>query len=143
MKKTVISVIMASLALMGFADTAVRVKLAGGDASTYVLSERPVITFPGDDMEIKTADASVTYPRASVVGIDFTDVTGVEDVAASGEAVLSYIGGEITSEGNVIEVYSMDGMLCVKGPDRVSTETLTEGVYIAKTERQAIKIYIK
>lgn len=125
------------------AATYLKLTLADGTTPCYVLSEKPTVTFPGEDMLIATPEASVTYARSDVRNMEFSDVdTGVESAVQDARS-FSYIDGTITVADTDIQIYDLTGSLRMQGHDSLSVRELPTGVYIAKTPFHSVKIYIK
>ena len=52
-------------------ETALRLSLRDGSSATYVLSDRPVISFSGEQMMIECDNASTAYNRSEVTSLAF------------------------------------------------------------------------
>lgn len=143
MKKiTFFSAMAISAAMSMSAATALRVTLVDGTAQNFVLEERPVVTFPGQNMLIKTSDFETTVERYDIKSMDFIDeVTGIEDIA-EGEKIISYLNGIVTAEG-MIYLYDMSGRQRLAGNGSLDTTTLPSGVYVVRTINQSLKIVKK
>ncbi|MCM1004970.1 MAG: T9SS type A sorting domain-containing protein [Prevotella sp.] len=121
--------------------TQLQLTLADGSTPAYALAEKPNITFPGDDMVISTSEASVTYSRAEVVNMVFTEVASVDTL--TGEQQFSYVCGVITAPDSEICVFNMEGMVCLQGRESLSVQDLNAGIYIVKTQNHTVKIFVK
>lgn len=124
------------------AETCLRLTLANGTNSSYVLSERPVIKFPGTRMEITTAEASVSYDRTSVISMEFVEgqPASIDDITENGDFQFSYMNGIIRCSGSEISIYNLSGSMVASGHDELSTEHLNSGIYIVKTNNHTVKI---
>lgn len=142
MRKTILLMAAASaLCVYAWGASRLKVTLSDGSTPTFLLADKPTVTFPGADVAFATAEATVEYPRSSVVNMEFEDVgAGVESIAAKGE--FRYIDGIITAEGP-IAVFSVNGTLALSGNGRVSTANLAGGIYVVKTSTHTVKITIK
>ena len=127
----------ASTALCG--ELSLKVTLNDGNIRTFTLTEKPVVTFGATDMKITAPGAEVTYPRADVRNITFVD-NGSLSVAGRFAENYYYDGTEFRCDGSDIAVYDMNGRLVLTGRDRVSTLSLSNGIYIIKANNTTIKI---
>lgn len=143
MKKLPILITVLALgALSAGAATALRVVLASGAESTYVLDHRPVVTYPGSDMVVAAQGASATFARADVVRMDFTDVpvASVEEVIGTTPSAIAYVGGTIHASGDRIDVFDTTGRLRASGSGSLSLSGLENGVYIVVAGTNTLKI---
>ena len=141
MKKFALTVLLCAAASSAFAaSNALRVELTDGTTSTFVLSEKPKVTFSGSQMNIATADASASFERADVKAMNFTDASGIADVKGDSDFLYKYDGETFEAPGLEISVYSIDGKLSAGGLDSVSLSDLPSGVYAVKAGDRTIKI---
>lgn len=145
MKKTIISLsLLVTSCMLGTAATVLKLTLDNGTTPTFVLAERPVVTFPDANMLITTSEVSTSYPRASVVKMQFDE----EDAAAldkitDAKDTFTYLNGIIHMPEEDIYVYDVTGNLRLKGHDTLSVYELPKGIYIVKTSNHSIKIVKK
>ena len=145
MKKLFLPLLAAMGVLMhSHAATQLRLTLADGSTPAYLLSEKPKITFADDAMLITTPDASVSYARAKIAKMDFTDSTsGIDDEHSDKRQVFSFLNDEITCLGSEISVYDLNGAIRMRGYENLPVSSLTPGCYIVKTSYHTVKIMIK
>lgn len=141
MKKLILTLtLVAASFASAHAEWALKVSLADGSEPTYVLAEKPAITFEGQNMVIKTSDASTEYPRADVINMTFTsEVSSVEDITNT-SSILSYVGGVVVAPDTDIMVYDLNGRMCISGHGEVSLDQLPAGIYIVATPYQTLKV---
>lgn len=129
---------------LGVADAsaAVQLKLSltDGSSRTYLLSDKPVITMPGDEMTVTVDEASFTCKRSEVAAMKFeeSEAAAIESQAATGR--FSYLNGIVECAGSRIDIYDLSGKLLMSGSDVLSTESLNQGIYIVKTNQHTVKI---
>lgn len=141
MKKLILSMMMLSASLGAFADgTALKVSFTDGSSATFVLSDKPRVSFSGDDMNIVSSDASTSYPRQEIASITFIDSDAGVDGILSDKLVYRYDGNAFEAQGLDISVYSISGALMTQGRDAVSLASVPAGIYIVKAGNQSIKI---
>lgn len=122
------------------AQTGLRLTLADGSQPTYILDEKPTVTFEGENVLISTPDAETAYPRAQVVSFTFADDTSVANLPVESQSVLRYTGKTAEAEGQAIRVYDLGGREVRSASDRVSLEGLAAGIYAVTAGKQSIKI---
>lgn len=131
---------------------AVRVYEANGNSATYLLSERPSVSFSGDALVLKAGDVEVSYPLNPSVRFEFVESseesTGIQ--SAQAEPSFGITADEITVSNvrpnSVVSIYNLSGLV-VKSA-RADNEgraiiNLPKGTYIVKTEQTTFKIFIK
>lgn len=129
---------------------AIVLTLASGSQVTYVLDERPVVTFQGDDLTITTHLNVVSYASSDVLKFTYSkvDTDGIGSVSAN--ANFSIIGNVLVVRNLVpnseIMVYSVDGLLLVNdradhnGSVSVTLPNIPSNVYLIKTKTANFKI---
>ncbi len=133
-----------SITLQSRSATLLRVELADGTKPVFLLSYQPKATFAGNLMTIATPEASVSYPRADVIKMDFTTTdAGVEAIHDTDIPCFSYIDGTVRCSGCEINIYNMSGVLVASGRDELPVGPLTPGCYIVSTSYHSVKIAIK
>lgn len=120
---------------------ALKVLLTNGSSETYYLSEKPRISFAGDDMMIASSTASTSYARKDVASITFEDAsTSIDNVKKANSTSYRFDGNSFEADGMQISVYNMAGKQVTAGKDAVSLKSLQPGVYVVKAGKQSIKI---
>ena len=142
MKKYVFLLLMAVAWSAAAAGHSLRLSLKDGTTKVFNLSEKPVITFSGEDMTITTPAVSSTCARSEVASISFGDATAVLDAVAD-ETVYSYDGRVFSCPGHDIVVYALNGNKVATGHDEVSLEALQSAVYIVTVNNQTFKVIKK
>lgn len=134
----------ASLIQAGETETALQLSLKDGSRQTYVLSEKPVITFGTDNLTITTPEASASCLRSEVESFRFVakPISGIT-VASTGNSIFRYDGNTVEVAGSLIRLHDTAGRLVATGMERVSLENLASGIYIATFENQSVKIIKK
>ncbi|MGM9853036.1 MAG: T9SS type A sorting domain-containing protein [Muribaculaceae bacterium] len=119
-----------------------RLSLKDGTTKVFNLSDKPVVTFSGEDMTIETADVTSTCARSEVASMTFGEAAAVIDAVAD-ETVYSYDGRVFSCPGHDIVIYALNGNKIVTGHDEVSLEALQAGVYIITANNQSFKVIKK
>lgn len=146
MKK--ISFLIATLLLGGApslaSETALQVIMKDGSKTYYVVSAKPSVTFSGDNMDIRTIDASVSMKRSDVASIRISeDVTSIIANPGDTQEFVGYTANRLTAPGKQIEVFTLDGRLAATGFESLSTEDFRPGVYAVRAGKQTLRIIIK
>lgn len=139
------SVIMGLLlcCLMGRANPqALQITLLGGDTETFVLSEKPVVTFSGENMTVTSPLLSSTYLRADVQNMTFVEAAGVKALPGH-DTVYRFAGNIFSCEGALIRVFSTAGAQVAAGTGSVSLQELPAGVYVINANNKSIKVIKK
>lgn len=144
MKKTLILLAGALSALAANAgDYALKVNLSPGSSATYILSDKPVITYSGNDVIFKSQGIEDSYLLSDVKSFSFTEngTSGIESVTDN--VTYEFHDNVFTCEGQVITVYNLSGRKVASGSNSVSLESLDRGIYIVNTGNRAIKVMKK
>ncbi len=121
-------------------ETAMRVTLIDGSTSTFILSQRPKVTFKGENMVIASPEASTEFNRSDVADITFTsDLSSVNSICGSRNTI-SYVNGIISAPDRFILVYELTGRIVASAQGILNTADLPSGSYIVKADDQSIKI---
>lgn len=117
------------------AQSTLNVHQKSGGTVSYAFSEKPVVTYSGDNLVLKTAKVEVEYPLSNLEKLTFED--GAPDAIDS-------VTMDAPSE-NVTHIFNMGGVL-VKSVDAslsLSTDDLKPGVYVVKNGKSTYKIIKK
>lgn len=128
-------------AFVGYAEgKSLKLTLQNGAEQTYMLADKPVVTFQGEKVLIASEKLSSEYPRSDVKSFSFADVStnAVEDTVQ--DTLYIYDGSNFSSPGNEIAVYNLQGMKVADGRDNISLTSQASGIYIIKVSNQTIKI---
>jgi len=119
--------------------------------TTYMLSDKPQVTFEGNNLHIVSEKADATYNLLDVLNFTYEtqSVTGVSELREE-PATIDYNNGELVVSGlkanNAVSIYAMDGKLVQQqtasrgGTFRLSLSSLPQGVYIVKVGNITYKI---
>lgn len=136
-----------------WAQNAVAIHQVDGQVATFAFTEKPVVTYSGNDLVLTTTNTSVQYPIYMLKKIDFDvsfdDLTGIESVEKKADAqfrfqngMISVVGGE---SGSQVFLYSMSGTkvgqyrLDGSGHIDIPVQHLSKGIYIIRTEHFTFK----
>ena len=141
MKSLLLTAALLCSALAGYSATALKVSLADGRAPEFLLSQKPSVTFQGDQMTIAAPKASVSFNRSDVLAMHFAETSGVEAAALAN--TFSFAGNTITCQGSPISVFNLAGVCVATGSDCLSLADLAAGLYIVRTNSHSVKITIR
>lgn len=136
-----------------WAQNAVAIHQVDGQVATFAFTEKPVVTYSGNDLVLTTTKTSVQYPIYMLKKIDFDvsfdDLTGIESVEKKADAqfrfqdgMISVVGGE---SGSQVFLYSMSGIkvgqyrLDGSGHIDIPVQHLSKGIYIIRTKHFTFK----
>lgn len=121
--------------------TCLTINFVQGDVARFAIPEKPIMTFDGDHLTVKTSEGiTASYPRADVKDFDFTQGTtsAIEAVTVDNgysvafDAATITIGGESLTTatiydvaGNAVASAQADGDAIV-----LTIDNLAEGVYV-------------
>ncbi len=158
MKSIFRTIVLASLAMTvsvsALAAGYVKVSGKDGKATCFALSEKPEVTFSGNDLVLKTERETVNYPLSDVLTFEFTDETtgiGAATQAAKGNAVFRFgssIKGEGLQPGSRVDVYAVNGqtvgtaIVTANGSVEISLNGQS-GVFIVKSLNKTFKFIKK
>ena len=136
-----------------WAQNAVAIHQVDGQVATFAFTEKPVVTYSGNNLVLTTTNTSVQYPIYMLKKIDFDvsfdDLTGIESVEKKADAqfrfqdgMISVVGGE---SGSQVFLYSMSGTkvgqyrLDGSGHIDIPVQHLSKGIYIIQTKHFTFK----
>ncbi len=136
-----------------WAQNAVAIHQVDGQVATFAFTEKPVVTYSGNNLVLTTTNTSVQYPIYMLKKIDFDvsfdDLTGIESVEKKADAqfrfqdgMISVVGGE---SGSQVFLYSMSGTkvgqyrLDGSGHIDIPVQHLSKGIYIIRTKHFTFK----
>lgn len=130
---------------MAFADTSLVVNMKSGAKHTYVLSDKPKITFEGTELSIVAPSAQTTLSLADVEKFYFDDTATGISTPAKGNSTFRYVDGELTvmgAEGTVTIVDSTGRTVYSSRGETVNFDMNTQpaGVYIVNMGKRSVKI---
>ena len=132
--------------------SALTVHVKDGSKVTFLLSERPAVTFSDGYLLITSDDADASYPLSDVVKFTFGDVdeenTGIDSLPVD-ETTFGYDGGAIVvtglKPGSTAKVYTIGGMMVHSesisdGSWTYPLSSLSSGIYIININGKSFKI---
>ena len=127
-------------------------QLASGRTQSYILSEKPTITFDGAYLKVESGAESIPFLRSDIKDFHFAEVTDISSVEHGELRVVRRNNDELNLYGleeadKHIRVYRISGTPCPVDISlnataaTVSLETLPKGIYVVKIgNKQSIKI---
>ncbi|MBQ6693431.1 MAG: T9SS type A sorting domain-containing protein [Bacteroidaceae bacterium] len=130
------------------------IHLTDGTSVSFLLAERPRVTFAGDSLRIVSSVAEAALLRSEVRRFEFVAdaASSVVDVpTASGECVISknLLSVSGLNAGATVRLYSLDGRLVctvcasAEGIATLSTDGLSAGVYVINFNSTTLKFLKK
>jgi hypothetical protein len=143
--------ILASMTIFAQEKNALVVKLTDGSTNTFVLSNKPVVTMPGNNVVISGV-ASATYSRSEVEKFYFIydDGSGIESIGKDNIAFFYEDGENVRITGlkdkTTVSVASLDGkIISTQKSDGTGIVTISlgnhpKGIYIISVGGRSIKV---
>ena len=132
--------------------SALTIHVTDGSKVTFLLSERPAVTFSDGYLLITSDDADASYPLSDVIKFTFGDIddedTGIDSLPVD-ETTFGYDGGAIVvtglNSGSTAKVYTIGGMMVHSesisdGSWTYSLSSLSSGIYIININGKSFKI---
>lgn len=132
--------------------TVLTVHVKDGSEVSFLLSERPSVTYSDDYMLITSADAETSYPLSDVLKFTFEEIDGEDtgiDSTIAAEASFSLDGGVIVvsglKAGSTAQVFTLGGVMVHSesvdsGSWSYPLSSLSSGIYIISINGKGFKI---
>ena len=149
--KLVYTLLLAVITTMAYAQNAIAVYQKDGQVAKFAFTEKPVVTYSGNDLVLTTTKTTVQYPiyMLQKVAFDLSDdiINDVEEVKLEarfrfeGETLI-ISGGE---PGEPVYLYNMKGMMTGQyrldgeGRAAIPLQGTDKSLYIVKTSRFTFK----
>jgi hypothetical protein len=152
MKKILLTAtLMAFITSWSFAEPQLKVWKKDKSTVLFALAEKPVTTFSGNKLIIKTSTATVEYPLADILRYTYEGVeTGIETIESENSVVVRQEPDklQLTNLKSDTEVYLYNAsgrlldILKSNGTDAVtiSIASRPQGMYIVKCGNETIKL---
>ena len=127
------------------------VKTKDGAQTTFVLQDKPRVTFEGTDLKVVSEKETVAFALADVLRFEYVkkDALGIDEDVVDPTGV-SYQGGVLVisqlRQGASVAVYTLDGKLLRQltashsGTYRLNLSELPTGLYLVKADNVTYKI---
>ena len=127
------------------------VKTKDGAQTTFVLQDKPRVTFEGTDLKVVSEKETVAFALADVLRFEYVkkDALGIDEDVVDPTGV-SYQGGVLVisqlRQGASVAVYALDGKLLRQltashsGTYRLNLSELPTGLYLVKADNVTYKI---
>ena len=127
------------------------VKTKDGAQTTFVLQDKPRVTFEGTDLKVVSDKETVAFALADVLRFEYVkkDALGIDEDVVDPTGV-SYQGGVLVisqlRQGASVAVYALDGKLLRQltashsGTYRLNLSELPTGLYLVKADNVTYKI---
>ena len=149
--KLLLSFMLLFVCATAFAQSALVVELRDGSSATFLLAEKPRVTFAGEQMDIVSSSASMEINRSDVKNWHFESATtSVDDITVEAKATLdgnTLIISGIT-ENTAITLYTVSGAVVKRstvndGICTIPLDGLTAGVYFVTYNNTTFKFFKK
>ena len=151
--KLTLLTLLLTMAVGLWAQNAVAIHQVDGQVATFAFTEKPVVTYSGNDLVLTTTKTSVQYPIYKLKKIDFDvnidDLTGIEDVKEKVDVQFSLREGSIIvrsgEAGSQVYIYNIRGMkvgqyqLDSDGNASIPMQGLGKGFYLVKSKSFTFK----
>lgn len=132
-------------------DESVILWYTNGEKTSYLLSNKPVITYNEECLVLTATDASIEVPRADIEKItigQYTDVQQLQSDEQQGSITVNADGALLSDfeKGMKVYLYQINGVLINQytipesGSLSISLNEMERGIYIIKAGRSTIKI---
>ena len=153
MKRHLLTALLLLAAVVLWAQKAVVVYQNDGTVATFAFTEKPVVTYSGNDLVLTTTKTSVTYPIYKLRKIDFDisfdELTGIKDAKVKADVQFSFRGGTLTvrggEPGSQVIIYNIKGVQVGQyrfdgdGNATIPTESLGKDFYVVKSKSFTFK----
>ncbi len=155
MRQIILTFIIVCVGIIIHADTtqnALTVLAKDGTKVSYALSERPKVTFSGDDLIITSGDNEVRYPLSQMSRFTFELTTGIDMVDAEGSNITPFeFNGDTLlfpaiDKNCQVLIYATDGKLMISRDVksgtilRIPLNSLNSGIYLVNVSGITYKI---
>ncbi|MBR3111089.1 MAG: hypothetical protein IKH35_07875 [Prevotella sp.] len=149
-KKGLIISLLLLVSLMTYAQNAVAVYQQDGTVAKFGFSEKPVVTYVGDNLVLTTTKTTVEYPIYQLKKISF-DVEDVADAipVVKADVQFSFHGETLTISGDEpyshVYIYNLKGMavghyqLDGQGNTTINVSGLSRNLYVVKAKSFTFK----
>ena len=149
--KLLLSFMLLFVCATAFAQSALVVELRDGSSATFLLAEKPRVTFAGEQMDIVSSSASMEINRRDVKNWHFSALpTSIDNAAVDAKAMLEENNLVISgiSEETTITLYTVSGAVVkrsavINGNCTIPLDGLTAGVYLVKYNNTTFKFLKK
>ena len=149
--KLLLSFMLLFVCATAFAQSALVVELRDGSSATFLLAEKPRVTFVGEQMDVVSSSASMEINRRDVMNWHFSALpTSVDDITVEAKAMLEENNLVISgiSEETTITLYTLSGAVVkrttvINGNCTIPLDGLTAGVYLVKYNNTTFKFLKK
>ena len=140
------SFVLTFLCITAYAQNAIAVYQKDGQVATFAFTEKPVVTYSGSDLVLKTNKTTVQYPiyMLKKIVFDVKDlIDDIEELKVDSKAEFSFEGETLHisggKPGEPVYLYNMKGMMVgqyrLDGEGRVAIplQGTDKSLYIVKT----------
>lgn len=150
--KLLLAFLLTAFSSMAYAQNTIAIYQKDGKVATFEFSEKPVVTYSGNDLVLTTKKTTVNYPvymlkkiifdiKDPVNGIDVLEMENKGEFNFQGE-MLYISGGE---PGSSVYIYNISGIMVGKyrldseGSVSIPMQGMDKSLYIVKTTRFTFK----
>lgn len=130
--------------------TALSLQLRNGKETVFVLNSKPVVSYSGEDIIVRSSESDFSCPRSEVERITFTEVSGIVGVSSE-KTVVSLSGRKLIVDGaSTVVVSDMQGRCVAKGHSATGAcieadlSACPSGIYLISTDNcSQLKIILR
>ena len=149
--KLLLSFMLLFVGATAFAQNALVVELRDGSSATFLLADKPRVTFAVEQLNIVSPSASMEFNRSDIKNWHFASApTSIEDVTVDAKATLEGNNLVITgiTEDTAITLYTVSGAVvkrsaAINGNCTIPLDDLTAGLYLVKHNNTTFKFLKK
>ena len=127
------------------------VKLKNGAETTFILKDKPNVTFEGTNLKVASDKETVTFALSDVLRFTYVkkDASGIDEAVADPTKVSfenDVLVISLLKQGASVNIYSLDGKLLRQlkathsGTYRLNLSELSKGLYLVKADNVTYKI---
>lgn len=148
-KRNIISALLLTLSMSAIAFSGIEVTLTDGSSMVISMDERPVVTFSGSKLVIKTDVSTTEFERSKVKTFNYLSSSSIEEINV-GDCKVNNTGESLQFSnlpaGSEITVHDVSGKLVkstvAEGSYRINITDLSSGVYVVSVNGVSTKISV-
>lgn len=122
--------------------------LRDGSQYSYLLAEKPQVTFTGGEVKVQSASLQTSVPLSEVQNFHFADAESGIPALTDNECRIAYTDGVVTVEGceGNISLFDLSGRLLLSSqsvdgqPVTFDLKQQTAPVFVLRAGRQSLKL---
>lgn len=149
LRKQILATLLMTVSISAMAFSGIEVTMSDGSSMVISMDERPVVTFSGSKLVIKTETSTTELERSKVKTFNYLSSSSIEENNV-GDSKVNNTGDALLFSnlpaGSEIKVHSVDGKLvksaAAEGSYRINISDLSAGVYVVSVNGVSTKISV-